>query len=406
MTWQQRIKEGRYQSPKGRVLSFVVDDSYTESFDKKSTAFEFPTFDGTYVQDLGNTSRRFPVRFIFWGDDADTQAESAMIALEEPGIGRLEHPVYGTRSVTPVGRVEKLFALVQEANQVVVSCEFFETISTLNPRSQRNSFQITESLLRDFQEFLGRSFGASVRTVTAFDRLQVTQTVRTVIQGATTALNAIINVTQETKSTYERIRQSIDRALDTPDFLGDIIGSQVAQLFQSTAPSSQSVLEKIQAYDQIVTSIIDTPLSSENVFSTLDMHASAALSGLSRCLISGAFDSKPQVIDAIEIYRGLLDSFVKWRDDAFDQFNQRDTGLSFQSVQNFSEQTMAYLVEISFSVRQERRVVLLRPRTVIDLTYDLTGTLDDQLDFFINSNDLNNQEILTLQAGREIVYYV
>ena len=53
-----------------------------------------------------------------------------------------------------------------------------------------------------------------------------------------------------------------------------------------------------------------------------------------------------------------------------------------------------------------RRVVLDRNRTIIDLAAELYGSVDDQLDFLINSNNLTGSEILELPRGREIVYYV
>ena len=45
-------------------------------------------------------------------------------------------------------------------------------------------------------------------------------------------------------------------------------------------------------------------------------------------------------------------------------------------------------------------------RTIIDLVAELYGSVDDQLDFLISSNDLTGDEILELPKGREIVYYI
>jgi len=49
---------------------------------------------------------------------------------------------------------------------------------------------------------------------------------------------------------------------------------------------------------------------------------------------------------------------------------------------------------------------LSRDRTIIDLVGELYGNIDDELDFFINSNNLSGNEILELPKGKEIVYYV
>jgi hypothetical protein len=67
--------------------------------------------------------------------------------------------------------------------------------------------------------------------------------------------------------------------------------------------------------------------------------------------------------------------------------------------------TAGHLVETSFTLLQERRIVLDRERTIIDLAAELYGSVDDRLDLLINSNDLTGSEILELPRGRTIVYY-
>ncbi len=87
-------------------------------------------------------------------------------------------------------------------------------------------------------------------------------------------------------------------------------------------------------------------------------------------------------------------------------FEQIDTGGAYQQLQDAVALTAGFLVEISFSLKQERVIILDRNRTIIDLAAELYGSIDDQLDFLISSNDLSGSEILELPRGREIVYYV
>ena len=80
--------------------------------------------------------------------------------------------------------------------------------------------------------------------------------------------------------------------------------------------------------------------------------------------------------------------------------------MAYQQLQEAAALTAGFLVFISFSLKQERRLVLDRARTVIDLAAELYGSVDDPLDFFIASNRLSGSEILELPIGREVVYYV
>ena len=64
-----------------------------------------------------------------------------------------------------------------------------------------------------------------------------------------------------------------------------------------------------------------------------------------------------------------------------------------------------YLVGLALSLATERRVVLDRPRTVIDLAAELYVTVDDRLDFLMESNNLTGAEIVELPRGHEILWY-
>ena len=83
-----------------------------------------------------------------------------------------------------------------------------------------------------------------------------------------------------------------------------------------------------------------------------------------------------------------------------------DTGEAYQQLQDAVALTLGFLVQISFDLKQERTIIIDRPRTIVDLCYELYGSIDDQLDFFIMSNDLTGDEILELPQGREVRYYV
>jgi hypothetical protein len=64
MAWQDRLREAAYNAPSGQRLVFLYEDVGRE-VDKKTAAFDFPGVNGTYVQDNGSTSRRYPLRVFF-----------------------------------------------------------------------------------------------------------------------------------------------------------------------------------------------------------------------------------------------------------------------------------------------------------------------------------------------------
>ena len=66
MTWQDRTGDAAYTSPGGTRFAFDYE-ALERQFDKNTSAYTFPGVAGTYVQDLGSTDHRYPMRVIFWG---------------------------------------------------------------------------------------------------------------------------------------------------------------------------------------------------------------------------------------------------------------------------------------------------------------------------------------------------
>ena len=124
MSWQDRLREAAYTSPSGIRFLFLYED-IRFSVDKKTTAFDFPDAEGTYIQDFGNTGRRYPFRVIFAGPDYDLKATAFSAALAEPGIGKLETPLYGAIDVVPFGTITRRDALKSAGNQAIFEIVFW-----------------------------------------------------------------------------------------------------------------------------------------------------------------------------------------------------------------------------------------------------------------------------------------
>src|SRR5690606_5345953 len=120
---------------RGTRIRFEFED-VSRNFEKRGTVFTFPGIDGAYVQQKGYSERHYPLRCIFSGKDCDLFATAFEAALLEDGIGRLEHPMYGTiPDVVPFGGVTRRDDLKSEANQAIVDVTFFTTLGAVYPSS-------------------------------------------------------------------------------------------------------------------------------------------------------------------------------------------------------------------------------------------------------------------------------
>jgi hypothetical protein len=71
-------------------------------------------------------------------------------------------------------------------------------------------------------------------------------------------------------------------------------------------------------------------------------------------------------------------------------------------------QAMEYLMASSFDLKKERIITLQKGTTPIEIAtieYGGLGPNDENLDLFLESNDLHGEDILFLMAGRTVKIY-
>lgn len=414
MPWNDRIREAAYTSPGGTRLTFGYEN-VRKTVDKKTTGFEFPDADGTFVQDLGHSGRRYPLRVFFWGDDYDQEAEAFESALLERGTGKLEHPIYGTKDVVPFGTITRRDDLKTAANQAVVEVTFWETIGLIYPAAQTDPASSVLAAVDAYNAAVSDSFSESLGLDTAIERVTLKNSYQSLLDTASDGLQAIADVQDDVRRQFDAIVDSVNQGIDILIAQPLTLAFQTTQLIQAPARALAGIEARLDAYGNLASSIISgddnvaTPGNdsrNSNQFHTNDLYASTYVTGSVVSVVNNQFITKTEALQAAETILTQLDDVVAWRDDKYESLEQIDTGEAYQKLQEAVALTAGFLVEISFSLKQERSVVLDRNRTIVDLAAELYGSVDDQLDFLINSNDLSGSEILELPRGREIVYYV
>lgn len=413
MPWQQRIKEAAYTAPDGTRQTFIFSD-VRKNFDKKTSVFEFPDVNGSYIQDLGRTGFRYPFDLIFSGDNHDIEADSFESLLSQKGVGRLEHPLYGVIDVVPFGSISRMDSLVSEANQTTINVTFFETTGLVYPNSQINPQGAVAVAIDVFNQALGDQF-TTVDIDTAVERVKLKSSYQVLLDNAAGGLRKLAETKDSIADEFNAILDSINQGLDI--LISDplTLAFQTAILIQAPSRAVDNVDAKLNAYSDLSQSIIEGDGSvrsqgydstNENDFHVDDLFASSYISAMASSVIYDTFDTKPQAIEAAETILSEFEKVYEWRENNFESLEVIDTGESYQQLQKLVSLTAGYLVEISFTLKQEKTIVLDRDRSIIDLVYELYGDIDDNLDFFINSNNLSGSQILELERGTTIVYYI
>lgn len=415
MAWNDRLREAALTSPGGTRLTFDFEN-VSEAVDLEGTAFGFPDADGTFVQRISNSGRRYPLRAIFWGADYDLEAEIFMSALLERGTFKLEHPIYGTKDVVPFGKVTRRDDLKTAANQAIFEVVFWETIDLLFPAAQTDPGSAVLFAVDEFNAAVSAEFEAVISLQTAVERVTFKNEYLALLDTAQSGLDAIADVQDDVRTQFNAIVDSVSQGIDILVSDPLTLAFQTTQLIQSPARALAAIGARLSAYGDLANALISgggavisgngLDSKSSNKFHTNDLYASTYVTGSVVSVVNTQFVTKADALLSAEIILDQLSDVTNWRDDNFEALGEVDTGGSYQQLQEAVALAAGFLVEISFSLKQERSIVLDRSRTIIDLAAELYGSVDDQLDFLIKTNNLSGSEILELPKGREIKYYV
>jgi len=404
MPWTDRIQTSAYISPSGTRFEFQYD-KVEMSVEKKTGEFVFPEIDGAFIQDLGRAGRRFPFNIFFSGADYDTLSDSFFAALEEKGIGTLEHPLYGTRKVVPTGSIVRRDDLTTAANQAAFSITFSETIENITfPLSQVNS----ESELKDSFDNLKTNISAQYVDSLVFGNASDSALLQIDLLAKKDSINAfleeLISLNENIKTSYETINESVTNTISDITENPAAVIDQLIILFSLPSNIASDVNAQIQGYGAAINNIINAGETIYNNFVNGITFVFGLFGALNLSMTNTEFTNRPEALSASESIISLQENISAWLDDGITTFSLPDTGETYDAMIKLYSQTIVYLINLSFDLPKEIILTLTEERQLIELCAELYGDLD-KLDFLIQTNNLNCDEIELLPMGKQVVYY-
>lgn len=440
-TWRDRVSEAAYTSPKGVRFRFTYE-ALSREFDKRSTAFDFAGVNNSYVQENGHSSRRYPLKCIFSGSNCDRLATAFEAALLESGIGKLEHPLYGTVDVVPFGTVTRRDDLANEANISVVEVTFWTTLGALYPSAQTHPQSEILSAIDGFDVAAAQDFANSVDFASKLQQVTTLGSVRAFLRDISATMQGISDRVSSVSEKFQAIQSTINLGLDVMVGQPVLLAQQVLNLVRAPARAAIGLTDRLEGYQALATRVMasarGTPSVSLYAGATLndqttrvsnDFHLSDLLAkgSVSSSIVAAVanpvsddgeqaasqYGSRSEALQAAEDLLSQFEAVTNWRDTGFKSLGkvpglstaQIDSGDSFQALQKAAALAAGYLIQLSFSLAVERVIELDHDTTIINAAAELYGEVDARLDFIIDTNELTGSEILELPRGRRLVYY-
>lgn len=419
--WVNRLRPGVFTSPAGVVSNFKID-IVSRIGGKKASIHEILNKDEAIPQDQGNRSQTFPIEAYFTDDNGDQEADIFYNSLRErytadaPGV--LNHPRWGDINVMPF-EFQQVETLVTGAGIFRVPVEFREIPAQQFPIPESIDQSDITADITDLESTI-EGANASIDVDQAGNYASFGAKTREMVSVIGSSLSGIVSGVEAVQDRFNTIQNDIDTALNAgADAI--IIMSQVLQLIRTPSQIIDSTLVKIQGYGAMMQGIAqgfaneftENPNNQEKLnfariaesllYFGASVTAEAGLftdystreaAGDALDLINTVYDLAEQNLS--EIYQ-LLDGLITM---SFEP--NHDTGLNSLLLIG---KTNAILIDRSFDLKAKQITILAGPSDPITLTWRFYKNMN-QLEYFIETNNIQDNEFIEIPAGREIVAYV
>lgn len=418
MSWRDRIKVASYTGPSGKKFEFDWDEAEL-SFDHKSSVFRFPDKDGAEVISLGTGEKRYPLTAFVSGDDYDISAQEFLDILAEKGNGILVHPIYGRKTVQPTN-IKRTDKPVSEGNMATISVLYIESVEILAEETQEDLEDNISKLFEEQDVVLPIEFSEQKRVDSVQDLSNSESRFSTNLSIMDRILAPIAALNDEVNGFFTAVSLSLNNNLT--DLVGKplTLASQTIALIKAPARIFQSLQLRLEGYKELALALRlnasnpNVNNDSRNTALEVRFQLSAVTAAFAETLLIEEFKTKSAALLAaldLQEFHTLNMEFIESQESKF-----QDTTLNLllygdsencHIMNQIVELTANILARKSFNLQQERIIELSRARNIVELTYELYGTADNEtIDLLISSNKIIGDEIILIPKGREIVYYV
>lgn len=421
MTWQDRTGGSiQLTSPTGSVFTALWSRNDRE-LAKKLGIFEIPRTPGATIQDLDVGADRYPITIFFEGPDHDVEAERFFQACKERGVWAVVHPTKGRLTLQLVSVTERIDP-TGNGNITSFPTVWIEPTIAAGSVSTSQLASDVGASISGLNTSAAGQFGDIVKQIKPVDSAAIENTVKKVVTAVNNSLGGIFQASSEINAQVLSIQRGInstitETVIDTLSLAGQVITLiQLPALVTTNASARVSAYADLIAYTIGIDSSGPTTQEGINITAVKELSLMASVGALAETSISSDLLIRSESIGLIESISGLFADVTDALDVDQDLYTDNPIDIQyFSQSESFSDALEAvtdsarFLLEKTFDLAIEKRIMLTRDSAPIAVTINEYGSLgdnDSNFDLFISSNGLKGNEILLLNAGLEVVVYV
>lgn len=414
MSWIDRLRnvEVTIRTGDGRVyrpLWITAQRSKKYNY----SAYNFINRAGTLVDRREPEGYQYDFEIHFTGQDHIDVARNFEISSDDKRFWTITHPYYGEIRVQPLGYTRN----DTQRNKTTFVIQIWETITSNYPVERLVADDQVQEFRTQTNEQALQNFGAQVPEIDAATRasaMDALQQTDTIVSAAITDDTLFAQFKTLIAQGRQRLTDSLNQPIDTM--------RSVLRAINYPIDNINSVRERFDIYRELQQQFFQIIMSETNggdssardalLYELLGSTIIAAMSNSALTPGDGDFQIRSEVAEVAEqlrneygIFIGNLDSIQAERSDLSGSFTPDD--FTNRLLSETALTTFANLFDIAFEARQERNIVLEKDSNAIILTHRFYGLdeADENLQFFIDSNNLTLDELLQIKKGRIITYY-
>lgn len=399
MSWIDRINNINLEiiTGDGKKYSPLWKDA-TRNIKFNVEGLDFIGKDGTYVSRENSQGRQFPILLYFQGENCIEESNSFEISARDKRPWQITHPFYDNITVQPLN----LTFDNTKYNVTKVTGTLWETLERKRPTQKINPQKDIEIRKNNIDAESENVFSNNIETPSG----ENVENANNSILRTGNNYNVLVQEESDAALLKDKIRLASGAAQNLISEKTSYI-RQAIDLINFPFQIEQNIRQKTQ---QMINTIIDfasiflSDATTEKL-TFYETQTTTVLTELSKNLINAEledFGSRSEVVSIINILSTTYDNFLQNLDD--NQYNQ-DKELSIQ-LDYIINYTLDSLTDVAFDSKQERRYLLDKDDNLVNLAHRFYGSGDNNLNLFIDQNNISLNEYLQIKKGREIIYYV
>lgn len=416
---ERLLPEVTMTSPEGNVYTAKFRDA--SSAQGKSIAI-FKTIGGNFgrAQNLGTDLRPNAFVAYFTGPDHDIDSEIFIGSLSEDGYWTIDHPVLGRLENQLPVLFDPTIDPMGSGNITSVATSWITDYPDDAPVSQAQRANQIKSSVAEVNEESTKGFFDNIQSQTAELKNKIDESVQAMQDSINSAIGPLLATVEGASDIMLAVGNGINSTLDAAVLQPLELAAQCQAFCQLPAQLLQTTAGRLDSYRSALSGILDSDLTGSrdakrNQAFTNQLTAGATFCGLALSYVgNNQIQTRLQAIESAQLIASELATMTNSLDayaEEFDgllvyekYFSQTD---AFSALSILAANVQAYLLDLSVSLKREKRVILDRPLSAYFIALDLYGNADDEtVDQLITTNKLTLEEIMKTEAGRELVIYV